>query len=329
MHWVMPAMMVPGGARQLDLPQQLHAASRRMPLRPRSAACGTEEIPRWVRRIGAGNANITVEMRPGTTPSPNSTRSGSDIRTSARSASDRAPGRIAAYSRGRCAAAIPSGTPMSAEAHGRDHDQRERLERRVPVALIQDEEQRQHHEYASAPTERRSTQASTATSAISNGRGQCAQQRGDSVDRAADDDRDAVEQQRAVRLDQSIATVMASPTGILWLTTQSSKPPARLLGIAARAQHRRDVHRRCARPRASSWPTSRCAFSHASAAVAGCSCRSSIAAIISLSPRRVNLRFSSSGRRSGIRCGSPCGSRCKRWRRRSSRRIRRRRRRDT
>ena len=37
---------------------------------------GTEDMPRCVRRMGAGSANITVEINPGTTPSPNSTRVG-------------------------------------------------------------------------------------------------------------------------------------------------------------------------------------------------------------------------------------------------------------
>ena len=37
---------------------------------------GVEETPRWVRRIGAGMANITVEISPGTVPRPNSTKVG-------------------------------------------------------------------------------------------------------------------------------------------------------------------------------------------------------------------------------------------------------------
>ena len=35
------------------------------------SAFGTDETPRWVRRIAAGTAKITVEIRPGTTPRPN------------------------------------------------------------------------------------------------------------------------------------------------------------------------------------------------------------------------------------------------------------------
>ena len=37
---------------------------------------GTEVMPRWVSRIGAGMAKITVEISPGTTPSPNRMRVG-------------------------------------------------------------------------------------------------------------------------------------------------------------------------------------------------------------------------------------------------------------
>src|SRR5688572_6285987 len=41
-----------------------------------SKGFGTDEMPTCVRRIGAGNAKITVEIKPGTTPSPNSTSVG-------------------------------------------------------------------------------------------------------------------------------------------------------------------------------------------------------------------------------------------------------------
>ena len=39
-------------------------------------ARGVEATPRWVRRMEAGSAKITVEIRPGTMPRPNSTSAG-------------------------------------------------------------------------------------------------------------------------------------------------------------------------------------------------------------------------------------------------------------
>jgi len=77
---------------------------------------GTEEMPRWVRRIGAGNAKITVEISPGTTPSPNKTRVGIKYTKVGSVCIKSSAGRSAANSRGRCAAAIPNGTPMAADA---------------------------------------------------------------------------------------------------------------------------------------------------------------------------------------------------------------------
>ncbi|MNC97237.1 hypothetical protein D3C83_148340 [compost metagenome] len=44
---------------------------------PASCNCrGTEEMPRWVRRIGAGMTKTTVEISPGTMPRPKKTSVG-------------------------------------------------------------------------------------------------------------------------------------------------------------------------------------------------------------------------------------------------------------
>ena len=132
---------------------------------------------------------------------------------------------MAANSRGRCAAAIPSGTPMSAEDDGGDHHQGQRLERRLPVALIQDEQQRQHHERGERP-----------------GAAQEPGQRADGEDQEGRGQRRAAAPSRRrpcrvwrsempsnskvpCALMVSMATVMASPTGILWLTIHCSNPP--------------------------------------------------------------------------------------------------------
>ena len=56
---------------------------------------------------------------------------------------------------------------------------------------------------------------------------------------------------------------------------------------------RRTSVERCVHRRAKSFTTVGFAFNHSAAAISGGSCRSKMAAIISLSPRRVNLRFSS------------------------------------
>ena len=75
MHWVMPATMVPAALGSSTFQRSCSGVAPKAS--PASiSGRGTEEIPRCVSRIGAGNANITVEMSPGTTPSPNSTNVG-------------------------------------------------------------------------------------------------------------------------------------------------------------------------------------------------------------------------------------------------------------
>ena len=75
MHWVMPAMMVVAALGNSTFHSScIGVAPNASPAS--ISGRGTEEMPRCVRRIGAGSANITVEMSPGTTPRPNSTRVG-------------------------------------------------------------------------------------------------------------------------------------------------------------------------------------------------------------------------------------------------------------
>ena len=62
---------------------------------------GTDEMPRCVRRMGAGSANITVEISPGTTPRPNSTSVGIRYTKVGRVCIKSSTGRSAANSRGR------------------------------------------------------------------------------------------------------------------------------------------------------------------------------------------------------------------------------------
>ena len=114
MHWVMPAMMLGmalgsstfHNSCQRVAPKASPASSRGL---------GTEAMPSVVSRIGAGKAKMTVEISPGTTPRPNRISVG--IRYTKvgmvciRSSSGRSP----AASQGRCAAAMPSGTPSSTQ----------------------------------------------------------------------------------------------------------------------------------------------------------------------------------------------------------------------
>ena len=146
MHWVMPAMMV--GAAQGN--STFHSSC--MGVAPKASpasrsACGTEETPRCVRRIGAGRAKMIVEIRPGTTPRPNSTRVGIRYTKVGSVCIRSSTGRSAWYKRGRCAAAMPIGTPIRVDKHGGHQHQRQSLERREPVALIHDEQQRQDDEH--------------------------------------------------------------------------------------------------------------------------------------------------------------------------------------
>ena len=69
MHWVMPAMMVEAAPGNSTLKSNcIGVAPKAWPAS--SSGFGTDEMPRCVSRIGAGSANITVDMRPGTTPKP-------------------------------------------------------------------------------------------------------------------------------------------------------------------------------------------------------------------------------------------------------------------
>ena len=70
MHCVTPAMMVGMACGS----STFHRIWRRVAPKASPASTsgrGTPEMPRWVSRIGAGMAKITVEIRPGTTPRPN------------------------------------------------------------------------------------------------------------------------------------------------------------------------------------------------------------------------------------------------------------------
>ena len=70
MHWVRPAMMVgmACGSSTFQSSWRLVAPNAS----PASiSGLGAEAMPRWVSRIGAGIAKMTVAIRPGTTPSPN------------------------------------------------------------------------------------------------------------------------------------------------------------------------------------------------------------------------------------------------------------------
>ena len=90
---------------------------------------------------------------------------------------------------------------------------------------------------------------------------------------------------------QSMTTAMVSPTGILWLTTHCSKPPGRGGGAARARARSAGWPSRVRTPASQAFTMVGFAFSHSAAARSGCSCRSRMAAIISLSPRRVNCRL--------------------------------------
>lgn len=75
MHWVMPATIDGAAAGNSTLVSNCHGvAPNDSPASIRGL--GTERMPNWVKRIGAGKAKMIVEIRPGTTPSPNNTRVG-------------------------------------------------------------------------------------------------------------------------------------------------------------------------------------------------------------------------------------------------------------
>ena len=75
MHWVSPARII---GRALGNSTFQSSCCFVAPNDcPASSNCrGTDVMPRCVSRTGAGREKITVEMRPGTTPRPNSTRVG-------------------------------------------------------------------------------------------------------------------------------------------------------------------------------------------------------------------------------------------------------------
>ncbi len=75
MHCVTPAMMVPAAlGNSIFQSNCMGVAPKASPAS--MSGRGTEEMPRWVKRMGAGSAKITVEMSPGTTPRPNNTNVG-------------------------------------------------------------------------------------------------------------------------------------------------------------------------------------------------------------------------------------------------------------
>ena len=70
MHWVSPAMMVGSAAGSSTFQRSWRLVAPNAS--PASIiGLGTEVMPRWVSRIGAGAAKITVTIRPGAMPSPN------------------------------------------------------------------------------------------------------------------------------------------------------------------------------------------------------------------------------------------------------------------
>ena len=95
-------------------------------------------MPRWVSRIGAGMAKITVEIRPGTTPRPNRTGSGSDRRRSAASASGRAPAAAPCRARPVRRGDAERHADQPCRHRGGDDHQRQRLDRLLPVAQVDD-----------------------------------------------------------------------------------------------------------------------------------------------------------------------------------------------
>ena len=75
MHCVRPAMMVGQAAGSSTFQRSCRFVAPKAS--PASISCfGTEVMPRWVRRIGAGTAKTTVVMRPGASPRPKSTSAG-------------------------------------------------------------------------------------------------------------------------------------------------------------------------------------------------------------------------------------------------------------
>src|SRR5882762_9079729 len=114
MHWVTPARIVGAALGNSTFHNSCMGVAPNASPASRSAV-GTELMPSCVRRMGAGRAKITVEMSPGTTPKPNSTSVGMRYTKVGSVCIRSSTGRSAEYSRGRCAAAIPTGTPMAVE----------------------------------------------------------------------------------------------------------------------------------------------------------------------------------------------------------------------
>ncbi len=75
MHCVSPAMIV-GSAWGNSTFQRSWRGEAPKACPASISGSGTEAIPSWVSRIGAGRAKMMVEMRPGTAPRPKSTRVG-------------------------------------------------------------------------------------------------------------------------------------------------------------------------------------------------------------------------------------------------------------
>ena len=75
MHWVIPVTMVGMADGSSMVVSNCHlVAPKACPASIRGL--GVEDMPRWVRRTGAGRAKMMVEINPGTTPSPNRTKVG-------------------------------------------------------------------------------------------------------------------------------------------------------------------------------------------------------------------------------------------------------------
>ena len=112
MHWVTPAMMVGMACGSSTFHNSwLRVAPKDSPAS--RSAVGTPETPRYVSRMGAGMAKITVEISPGTSPSPNMIMVGMRYTKVGIVCIRSSTGRSAEYSHGRCAAAMPTGTPMT------------------------------------------------------------------------------------------------------------------------------------------------------------------------------------------------------------------------
>ena len=131
---------------------------------------------------------------------------------------------------------MPTGTPISMHmAVARDH-QRQRLHRLLPVAQVDDQQERERRPAATSRHERCSSQASRPISAISSSGGNGDQAGGQAVDQAAQRPGDEVEEARGVRVEQIDQRLdPARPAGSCRPSASPSHSlPARVAGLDAR-----------------------------------------------------------------------------------------------